>query len=151
MAVDYSKFDRMVDTEGLKHDYEEAAKNGGSGEYKEVPHGTYEVKVDKMELTESKKGDPMVSIWFRILGGDYENSILFFNQVVTKGFQIHIVNQLLRDMDSGIGIDFKSFSQYGQMLMDVHEAIDGKLEFAIEYGEKKGFNTFKITEIFEVE
>lgn len=150
MAIDYSKFDKMVDTEGLKHDYEDAVKNGGSGEYKEVPHGTYEVKVDKMELTESKKGDPMVSIWFRIVGGEYMNSVIFFNQVVTKGFQIHIVNELLRSMDSGIDIDFESFSQYGQMLMDVHEAVDGVLEFAIEYGEKKGFNTFKITEIFEV-
>lgn len=151
MAVDYSKFDKMVDTEGLKHDYEEAAKNGGSGDYKEVPHGTYEVSVDKMELTESKKGDPMVSIWFKILSGEYANSRLFFNQVVLKGFQIHIVNQLLRSMDSGIDIDFENYTKYAQMLMDVHEAIDGKLEYAIEYGENKGYNTFKITEIFEVE
>lgn len=66
MAIDYSKFDKQVDVEGLKKDVKEAQENGGSGDYKEVPFGDYEVSVDKMELSESKKGDPMVSIWFKI-------------------------------------------------------------------------------------
>lgn len=147
--MDYSKFDKMVDVERLK---KEAEENGG-GNYKEVPYGDYEVKVDKMELTESKKGDPMVSIWFTILTGEFKGSKIFFNQVITQGFQIHIVNELLRSMGTGLeGIEFSSYSQYGTMLMDIHEAVDGKLEFALEYGEtKKGFPTFKITEVFEVE
>lgn len=149
MALDYSKFDKAVDVEGLKKDIKEASENGG--EYRDVPHGTYEVAVTKMELTESKKKDPMVSIWFKILDGEYKGSLIFFNQVVTQGFQFHIVNELLRSMDSGVDIEFESYAQYGQLLLDVHEAIDKKLEFGIEYGEKKGFNTFKITDIFEVE
>ena len=28
---------------------------------------------------------------------------------------------------------------------------DGNLEYALDYGEKKGFNTFTITEVFAVE
>jgi hypothetical protein len=152
MAIDYSKFDKAVDIEGLKHDIADAAENGGSGNYKEVPHGTYEVSVTKMELTESKKGDPMVSIWFKILAGEYKNSLIFFNQVVTQGFQFHIVNELLRSMDTDIEIKFDSYSQYAQMLLDVHEAIDNTLEFVMDYGEtKKGFPTFEITEVYEVE
>ena len=147
--MDFSKFDKQVDLEGLKHDVEDAKEN--NGDFKEVPHGTYEVSVNKMELTESKKGDPMVSIWFKILNGDYKGSLIFYNQVITQGFQIHLNNQLLRSMDSGIDIEFESYSQYAQLLMDVHEAIDGNLEFGLEYGEKKGFNTFKITDVFETE
>lgn len=147
--MDFSKFDKQVDIEGLKHDVAEAAEN--KGDYKEVPHGTYEVRVQKMELTESSKHDPMVTIWFKIIAGEYKDQLLFMNQVVTKGFQIHIVNELLRSMESGIEIDFESYSQYGQLLMDVLEAIDGNLEFAIEYGEKKGFNTFKITDVYDAE
>lgn len=147
--MDFSKFDKQVDLEGLKHDVEDAKEN--SGDFKEVPHGTYEVSVNKMELTESKKGDPMVSIWFKILNGDFKGSLIFYNQVITQGFQIHLNNQLLRSMDSGIDIEFESYSQYAQLLMDVHEAIDGNLEFGLEYGEKKGFNTFKITDVFETE
>lgn len=147
--MDFSKFDKAVDLNGLKKDIEEAKENTGS--FKEVPLGDYEVAVDKMELTESKKGDPMVSIWFKIVNGEYKNSRLFFNQVITQGFQIHIVNELLRSMDTEFAIDFESYSQYGQLLMDVHEAVDGQLEFAIKYGENKGFKTFEITEVFEVE
>ena len=149
MAVDFSKFDKAVDLDRLKKDVEGAKENTGS--FKEVPVGKYEVSVDKMELSESKKGDPMVSIWFKIISGEYKNSRLFFNQVITQGFQIHIVNELLRDMDTGLDIDFESYSQYGQLLLDVHEAVDGQLEFAIEYGENKGFKTFEITDVFEVE
>ena len=41
----------------------------------------------------------MVSIWFKIVSdGDYKGSILFYNQVITQGFQIHNCNELLRKM-----------------------------------------------------
>lgn len=150
MALDYSKFDKAVDVEGLKKDVKEAETNGGSGEFKEVPFGTYEVSVDKMELDESKNGDPMVKIWFKILGGEYKNSRLFFNQVITKGFQVHIVKELLRSLDSGLAIEFESYSQFGELLMNVHEAIDGQLEYAVKYEDNKGFVKYTITEVFEV-
>jgi hypothetical protein len=145
----WDKFDKAVDTEGLAKDVKEVAENGG--EYVEVPHGDYEVSVQKLELTASKKGDPMVTIWFKVLAGEYEGSLIFMNQVVTKGFQIHIVNELLRSMDTGIDIEFVTYRQYGNLLMDVAEAIDGNLEFALSYKEgKKGFSTYEITEVFEV-
>ena len=145
----WDKFDKAVDTEGLAKDVKEAAENGG--EYVEVPHGDYEGSVQKLELTASKKGDPMVTIWFKVLTGEYEGSLIFMNQVVTKGFQIHIVNELLRSMDTGIDIEFVTYRQYGNLLMDVAEAIDGNLEFALAYKEgKKGFSTYEITEVFEV-
>lgn len=147
--MDFSKFDQTVDLEGLKADIDAAKEN--SGNFKEVPHGDYEVRVEKMELVESKKGDPMVSVWFKILAGDYKNSMIFYNQVITRGFQIHLVNQLLRSMESGIQVDFISYSQYAQLLLDVHEAIDGKLEYGLRYSENKGFNTFEITDVFEIE
>lgn len=147
-TYDFSKFDKQVDIEGLKHDIQDAAENGG-GDFKEVPLGTYEVKIKKLELKASKKGDPMVSCWMQILAGEYKGSMLFMNQVITRGFQVHIVNDFLRALDSGLAISFESYSQYGSLLMDIAEAIDGKREYALEYGEKNGFNTFKITEVFE--
>lgn len=147
----WEKFDKAIDTEGLRQDVKEAADNGGGGNYAEVPHGTYEVKIEKLELKESSKGDPMVSVWMRILTGDYEKSCIFMNQVITQGFQIHIMNEFLRSLDSGIEVEFNTYSQYDQMLMDIHEAIDGTLEFCLEYGKgKKDFNTYKITEVYEV-
>lgn len=149
--MDFNKFDKEVDLEGLKKDMIEVEENGG--DFKDVPHGKYEVSVNKMELGESKKGDPMVTIWFKILSGEFKGSLIFYNQVITQAFQIHIVNNLLRSMtDGGDAVKFESYSQYAQMLMDIHETIDGNLEFAMEYGEtNKGFPTFKIVEVFEVE
>lgn len=146
--LDFSKFDKAVDLEGLKKDVLDAEANG-SGEYKEVPCGEYEVKVNKMELVASKKGDPMVSIWFDILSGEYKGSKLFMNQVITQGFQIHIANNFLRSLDSGVEVEFESYAQYAQMLLDIHEAIDGQLEYLLKYGEKKGYSTFDIVEIYE--
>jgi len=94
----------------------------------------------------------MVSIWFKVLDGDHKGSLIFYNQVITQSFQIHKNNELLRSMDTELDIEFKTYSQYAQLLMDVHEAVDGKLEFGLDYTEgKKGFAKFEITEVFEVE
>ena len=151
MANIWDKFDEAIDTEGLQNDVKEAAVNG-TGSFKEVPHGEYEVEVNKMELIASKKGDPMVSIWFKVVSGEYKGSLIFFNQVITQGFQIHIVNELLRSMDTGLDIEFKTYKQYGNLLMDVMEEIDGQLEFALKYSKgKKDFSTYEITDVFEVE
>lgn len=151
MANIWEKFDEEIDIEGLQADIKEAAENGLT--FKKVPHGQYEVKIEKMELVATKEtNNPMVTIWFRIVDGEYERSMIFMNQVVNQGFQIHIVNEFLRSLESGVEIEFKNYSQYGQLLMDVHEAIDGKYEYALVYGQNnKGFDTFEILEVYELE
>lgn len=151
--MDFSQFDKAVDLEGLKNDIKEAEENGGSGNRPEVPHGTYEVKISKMELTVSKsKGDPMVAIWFKILNGEFKNSLIFMNQVVTQGFQIHIVNDFLKSLGTEYDVDFESYNQYAKLLMDIHEEIDNNFEYALKYGKNdKGYNTFEIEEVFELE
>ncbi len=147
----WDKFDQTIDTAGFAEDVKAAAENGGS--YKEVPFGEYEVAIDKLELTASKAGDPMVSVWFKIVSeGEYKGSRIFMNQVVKQGFQIHIVNEFLRSLDSGIDITFDTYKQYGNLLMDVFEAVNGNLEFALKYSEGKGgFAKYEITEVFEFE
>jgi len=146
--MDFSKFDKKVDLEGLKKDIEDSA----SSDFKEVPLGSYEVAITKLELGESKKKDPMVKVWFKIVSeGEYKGSLIFMNQVITKGFQIHIVDEFLRSLGTDIDIHFDSYSQYADLLLDVFEAIDGNFEFGLKYGENKGFNTFKITDVFELD
>lgn len=146
----WDKFDKAYNTEELAKEVKEQKDNGGS--FTPVPFGSYEVSVNKMELTESKAHDPMVSIWFKVLNGDHKGSLIFYNQVITQAFQIHIVNELLRSMDTDLDIEFVTYKQYAQLLMDIHEAVDGNLEFGLDYTEgKKGFAKFEITEVFEVE
>lgn len=152
----FDKWDKSIDTEGLAKDVDEAAKNGGAN-FKEVPAGEYEVAINQMELKASQKGDPMVSIWFKVVSeGEYKGSLIFMNQLVVQGFQIHIVNELLRDlvqeMDKPLNIEFVNYRQYADLLMDVNEAINENFEYALSYKENnKGYKTFKITEVFVLE
>lgn len=145
----WDEFDEKIDTEGLAKDTKEAAENGG-GNFKEVPLGTYEVEINKLELTKSKKGDPMLSIWFKIIAGEYKGSLIFYNQVMSQGFGIHNANEMLRSLDSGVEVEFVNFKKYHEMLLDILEAVDGNLEYAIKYDQNsKGYNTYEITDVFE--
>jgi hypothetical protein len=158
-----------ADLEGIQKDIQEAAANGG-GNFEEVPYGTYEVSIEKMELKATKVDKnsddpkkhvarPMVSIWFNIVDGKYEGQKIFMNQVIygeNAGFQIHIVNELLRSMVQKCAkapvVEFKSYSQYNDLLMDIHELVSESFEYKLKYDKtKKGFSTFAITEVFALE
>ena len=151
MAINFDEFDKTVDFEGLKADIAEAA-NRVPGEYEEVPCGTYEVKLEKLELGESKKGSPMAKVWFKVLEGNYKNQLIFMNQVVTQGFQIHIVNTLMRELGTEKeNLIPQSFSAYAKLLEDVFAELKGKHEYILEYGENnKGFKTYKILQVLPV-
>lgn len=152
MAIDWKKLDSKIDLKGLQNDVEEASKNPG-GNWKEVPLGKYEVKIEKMELTQSKKGDPMFSVWFGVLAGEYKGSKIFMNQVCNQGFQLHIVNEFLRSLESDVEIPkFTGYGALNDTILDVHEAINGKLEFELDYSQdKKGYKHFTITDTFDVD
>ncbi len=147
----FDKWNKAVDTEGLAKDAKEAEQNGGSGDYPEVPVGQYEVKIEKMEIKASSKGDPMFSAMFRILAGDHENQCLFMNQVITQGFQIGIVNKFLRSLEVVDEVEFIDYEQYNNIVMDIMEQVDGQLEFLLDYKKsKKDFPIYTIKEVYEV-
>ena len=150
MSNVFAKFDKQFDVKGLKEDLKSVSTN--TADYKEVPFGTYEVAIEKLELVESKSGKPMVSCWMRVLEGEYKNSMLFMNQVIHAAFGLHMANEFLRSLGTALEVTFDNFSQYHNLLLNIHEAIDGNFEYAVEYGEtSKGFSTFKITDVFEVQ
>lgn len=157
---DWSKFDKEVDLEALAADVEEVEKNGGSGDFEPVPDGKYEVEVEKLELTQSKKGDPMLSIWFKIIAGDYEGQRIFYNKVMQPqnekafGLQVHQNNEMLRALwdCEHEDVKFRGFKDYADLVLDIHEDIDGKFEYLLKKGtDKKGYDTFEIVEVYEVE
>lgn len=141
----WEQFDKAIDVDALKKEIESA--DTGSA-YKEVPVGEYEVNVQKMELRASKKGDPMVTIWFKIISGEYQGSMIFMNQVLTMPFHYKIVEKVLSALAPGVETSFKSFKQYGNMIEDIFELIHEQYEFALKYGENKGFPTFEILDVF---
>ena len=154
MAIDFDKINRSVDLEGLRKDVENASENG-TGDFPTIPAGKYEVALVSLEIKGTKKDNrPMLAVSFKILSGEYKNQRLFMNRVIygTKddGRMIKSAVGWLNTLDSGVDVAFQDYKQFADLVMDVAEAIDGKIEYAVEYDDSQ-FNSIKITEVFDVE
>lgn len=156
----FDKFSNQINADDLKASQKEIQDNSnGGGNYEEVPVGKYEVKVDKLECKMSKSGNPMVSIWFKILKGKYEKSLIFYNGVFREDWMRHRVAKILSDiLDDGdrtaeINLILKSnnVQVVNDLCLDIHEAVDGRLEYLLDYGQSKGYNTYTIKEVFDAE
>lgn len=154
----FDKYASKINAEELKASQKEIQENASGGDYPEVPVGKYEVKVEKLECKKSSKGNPMVSIWFKILTGDYKDSMIFYNGVFHEDWMRHRVVKMLSyllDDDSHEGeinliLKSNDIDYINNFVMDIHEEIDGNFEYLLNYGEKKGFNTYDIEEVYEV-
>ena len=145
--MDWSKFDSNVaELEAIKNDFANASN--GNAERKEVPPGDYECTITKCELRLSKTGKPMVSVWMRIVAGELEKQMIFYNQVVERGFQIHLVKEFFSMFDLAHPLTFESYAQFEQALATVQEEVKG-VEFALSYVvNDKGFSQYNVTQIF---
>ena len=134
---------------------EDAKKNGG-GDFPTIPAGKYEVKLESMEIkgTKADPNRPMLAVSFKILSGEFKNQRLFMNRVLygTKNDKNMIASAMgfLEKLDSGVPVSFTSYKQFSQLVLDVAEAIDGNLEYAVDYDDSR-FNSITVEEVFEVE
>ena len=148
----FDKFNSMIDVEGLKQDVEKAAES--SGDFVDVPKGDYEVKVTKIELGETGErsktpGMPMAKVWFEVLAGEFKGQKIFMNQMLTSGFGIHKMNEFLSSLETGIIVQFENFAQYADLFKQIFDAVDGKSEYQLAYGENnKGYSTYTIVQKF---
>ena len=148
MAIDYSKWDNKYK---VSSDDVKSIEKNNKKDFDKVPYGEYEVSIKKLELISNSNDDPMVVCWFKILDGKYKNSMIFMNQVVTQDFQIHIIDEFLRSLDSGIEVEWLgSYSKYADLIDDIFYAIsEDKLEYALEYSPTdKGYGKFEIIDVF---
>ena len=154
MAINWNELDKAIDIDSLINEEAENPGGGDYGDFPEVPNGTYDVEVNKMEIGKSKAGNPMAVIWFKVLAGEYKGSLIFMYQVLTMRFHFGKVNKILRAMESGIpddNIKIMPLKDYNNLMLDIFEAVEGKLEYGLKYGEdSKGYNTFEITDVYEV-
>jgi hypothetical protein len=132
----FAKFNSMFDVEGLKNDVASVGSN--TGDFVDVPHGDYEVKVVKLELgatgEKSKTpGAPMAKVWFEVLAGEFKGQKIFMNQMLTSAFGIHKMNEFMISLESGIPVVFENFEQYADLMKQVFNAIDGKGEYQLAY------------------
>ena len=155
----FDKYANQINADDLKASQKEIQDNANGGQREEVPVGKYEVKVDKLECRMSKSNNLMVSIWFRILKGKFEKSVIFYNGVFKEDWMRHRVAKILSDLldDGDRTAEINLILKTGNMqvindfCMDIHEAIDGRLEYLLDYGQSKGYNTYTITEVYDAQ
>ena len=158
MSSIFEKYSSKINSEELAASQKEIQANATSTDRPEIPAGKYEVKVDNIEAKNSKNGNPMVSIQFRILAGKFEKSCIFYNGVFHEDWMRHRVAKMLSDLIADgdntamVNLILKgSLSEVNNFCMDVAEDISGKkLEYLLDYGvDKKGYQTYKIAEVYE--
>lgn len=131
----FAKFNEMFGGEAGLRDLQNdiAAQNTKTGDFVEVPHGDYEVKVVKIELGQSKKELPMAKVWFEILAGEYKGQKIFMNQMLTSAFGFHKMNEFLNSLETGVTVLFENFGQYADLFAQIFAEVDGKAEYQLSY------------------
>lgn len=131
----FAKFNEMFGGETGLRDLQNdiAAQNTKTGDFVEVPHGDYEVKVVKIELGQSKKELPMAKVWFEILAGEYKGQKIFMNQMLTSAFGFHKMNEFLNSLETGVTVGFENFQQYADLFAQIFAEVDGKAEYQLAY------------------
>ena len=157
MAVDFNKFDKLVNQEQLKKDIEKASEVS----FDDVPEGEYIVSLENMEVKETKAGDKlMLAIAFKIKetidapkkqNGRYifMNRVIYGNKVSdhwNDGVAINGVLGWLKDLGE---IEFKSYSQFANDIEELFEELKDSVEIQISYSPDE-FYPVSITEVFDL-
>lgn len=156
--MDFSKFDKEINTKELQKQVAEAEKNGG-GDYPEIPKGKYMCRLEKLELGTTKDKDkrPMLKAMMRIIEGEHKKHCLFLNRPIygTKNdanmiaSAVGFLKKLEPSEDVG-PVVFRNYSQFSDLIDDIMEDVDGELEYEVQY-DPDAFNSITIKEVYEVD
>lgn len=155
MAIDFDKWNEQFGGEEAVKALKEAAENGG-GDFTELPDGNYLCKLEKLELGESKKGQPMIKGMFRIVGGSHKKQCLFYNQVFCRNasgnaFSIKKGLDFLRSLqifdDSEVDFD-GDYAKFNDLLLDMAEEAESEgMNFDIRKSKDGDFTRLEVIEV----
>lgn len=98
-------------------------------------YGCYKVMVERMEYRESKEGEPILFICFKIAEGEFRDKMIFYSKLLTHGYWIHQACELMRSFESGLDIEFEEFNQFNQIIKQVFIVMENK-EIILKYYEE---------------
>ena len=159
----FDEFNKKVNLKELEKQQKEVREGSGSGDYPEVPAGTYKVKLEKLEVGETGSqsktpGAPMLRAQFRNIEGQHKKQCLFMNRVLYTATPsdkwnteraIAIAIGWLESLEPSEDIDlvFTGYDDFSELVLDVAEDVS-ELEYEVEY-DPEAFNTIHIIDTFE--
>ena len=159
MAINFDKFDKMVNTEDLKKQINAAPDNSP------VPKGRYICTFDKMELKETKDGKGILfasqlRIKENLDGKGQINRVIFFNRKIfgntpnskgtwNDGVAIKGVESWLKKLQTETEPNFETYAQFAENVEDIFNEIKGAIEVEISYDDKE-FNSITINEVYDI-
>lgn len=157
MAIDFAKWNQEFGGEAAVNELRKAEEQ--AGEFAALPEGTYTAKLEKLELSETRTGKPMVKGQFRISEGQHKNQCIFYNGVMAandrtkNGFMVHRVIEFLQSLQvlDDVDVTFDgNFEHFNDMLLDIVEAAeeDG-LKFEVQTKTDGDFTRITVTDVFE--
>lgn len=154
MAINFEEWNKQFGGEETRKALEDAAKN----EYSEVPDGTYKCRLEKLELGESQKGQPMIKGQFRITEGEHKKQCIFYNQVFCRSasgsaFPIHKGVEFLRSLqifdDAEVGFT-GDYAEFNDLLLDMAEEAESNfMTFGIKKSHDGDYTRLDVTEVYE--
>ena len=167
MSIDFSKFDATINEAELSKQLEEAKNNAPQGDGLETPAGDYVAKIEKMEVGATKDGRPMFKVQLRVIeaGENAKDDVteylshfkakkpcLFMNRVIygTKNDanMIQSVIGWLQKLEPSVTVEFKNYSQFADLVLDIFEEVADAVELEVAY-DPKAFNSISISEVFD--
>lgn len=164
--MDFSKFNTNINADML-NSINEAKNNTPQGDSLETPAGEYVAKIEKMELAATKDGRPMFKVQLRVIEAgenaayevvDYlshfktKKPCLFMNRVIygTKNDANMIASVLgwLEKLQPSVDVEFKNYSQFSELVLDIFEEVADAVELAVTY-DPNDFNSIRINEVFD--
>ena len=151
--MDFTKFDSMINEAELNKQLEEAKKNAPKND-KQVTAGNYIVKIEKMEVGATGDGRPMFKVQCRILEGEFKKWCVFMNRVLygTKN-DVNMINSVigwLQKLEPSMTVEFKNYSQFADLVLDIFEEVADAIELEIAYN-PEAFNSISVEEVFDAE
>jgi len=157
MAVDFSKFDKMVNQDEIQKQMDTAQ------DFDDVPAGTYLCEIKNMEVKLTKAGDKVLfSVQMQIINTidapkKQDKRYIFFNRIISgnkstekwndgvaiKGI-ISWVNELTGDED----LEFKNYTQFAEDILDIFQDLESNVEVEVIY-DPEAFNPIKIKDVYD--
>jgi hypothetical protein len=124
-------------------------------------------KIEKMEVGATKDGRPMFKVMLRVIeaGENASDEVveylshfknkkpcLFMNRVIygTKNDanMIQSVIGWLQKLEPSMTVEFKNYSQFGELVLDIYEEVADAVELEVKY-DSEAFNSISIEEVFD--